>query len=55
MYAIFFIFGSYIDFISRVKWIKARYKFENVGCGNSDVERKKHAILKMLNLAKEDG
>lgn len=27
MYFICFFFGSYIDFVARVKWIKLRYKF----------------------------
>lgn len=32
MYAIFFIFGSYIDFMARVKWVRASYTFKD--CGN---------------------
>ena len=55
MYFIFFVFGSYIDFISRVKWIKLRYRFEHVSHGKSEVEEKKAAILKALGMAKADG
>jgi hypothetical protein len=29
MYFIFFMFGQYIDFIARVKWIKALYVFKD--------------------------
>lgn len=32
IYSIFFIFGSYIDFVSRVKWIKKFYRFTD--CNN---------------------
>lgn len=55
MYFIFFIFGSYIDFLARVKWIKARYTFVRHDYADTEVERRKHAILKLLNLSKEEG
>ena len=29
MYFILIFFGAYIDFMSRVKWIKALYKFKD--------------------------
>jgi len=29
MYAIFFIFGQYISYLSKVKWIKSRYHFQD--------------------------
>jgi len=29
MYLIFFVFGQYISFLSKVKWMKSRYLFED--------------------------
>lgn len=55
MYFIFFVFGSYIDFISRVKWIKSRYRFVQVSHGDTEVERKKHELLKAFGMSKQDG
>lgn len=57
MYAIFFVFGSYIDFVARVKWIKARYRFLSVEHDEDEkgVYKRKVSILKLLNLAPTDG
>lgn len=50
MYFVFFVFGSYIDFLSRVKWIKANYRFERHAYMNTEADKLKHSILKMLNM-----
>lgn len=56
MYFIFFVFGSYIDFISRVKWIRGRYRFENEFCLASDQQcNHRNSVTKMLNAAKGRG
>lgn len=50
MYFIFFVFGSYLDFVSRIKWIKKLYKFRD--CNDIEKEEIKD---KSKNLAKQDG
>ena len=45
MYFIFIFFGSYIDFMARVRLIKTRYRFIKHDYANTEVERKKQAIL----------
>lgn len=47
MYFLLIVFGSYIDFISWVKWIKALYKFKDCNV-NADAHHD-HEVVKKID------